>query len=79
MKKMTKHEIRKYESNEPERRLKEYQIKHNTTGVPNANALGLRCIGFSSNYLGCDGHLYEDIKTGEKYGVPHRNEFIYIV
>ena len=72
-------EIKKYEAtDELNKRLKDYQIAHKTSGIPSAYALGLECVGYSGGSYGCNGHLYRDIKTGELLGTTGRDKFIYI-
>ena len=72
-------EIKKYEAtDELNKRLKDYQIAHKTSGIPSAYALGLECVGYSGGSYGCNGHLYRDIETGELLGTTGRDKFIYI-
>lgn len=72
-------DIRMYENREEVMdRIEKYQKDHNTTGLPSAYEIGLRCIGRSYGVYGANGSLFEDVKTGELFGVCSRDYTIYL-
>lgn len=78
-------EIRKHETEKGTKklheRLKRWQKENNTTGVPSAYKLGLKCIGKSYGIYGTNGILYIDLLSDEceLIGIACRDgAFIYI-
>lgn len=77
--KTTQKFIRQYDKTEEfYNRLKKWQEEHNTSGLCDAYALGLKRIAYSAGVYGCNGTLYEDTTTHEIIGVPSRGYNIYI-
>lgn len=72
-------EIREHENREAVyAKVKAWQNEHNTTGLPSACRLGLEVVGRSYGVYGANGTLFRDLETGELYGVPARDETIYL-
>lgn len=59
-------------------RVRQYQNKHNTTGLPSPSDINVECIGYSVGYYGCNGSLFRDLTTGELFGIAERDYTIFI-
>ena len=74
----TQKEIRRFGNEELFwERLKKYQKDNNTSGVPCASELGLKCIAYSVGVYGCNGTAYVD-ENGTIIGVPTRSYNSYV-